>query len=447
MNTATASRSGTGNGSSAGASGRTGRKELSGHAAAAIIDQGVVAITSLVLMVLVSHQLGPAALAVYAILINALALMTAVETAWVGDSLTVLDRFDLKLRRGLAASLIAFGTASLIIGGLLAIGVQTPGGALLFGMMVMLWVFEETGRRLYMARFEFWQLVLNDVIYAAGAFVGLVFLRQIFGAYSVTLVVGAMAIGCALSVLASFLQLPHYELTPAKPDRREFKILSRFAAWRSAQMAIRPASLYIVRIVVIVITTKVVLGNLEGARLFAQPAMTYVSGVASLLLPMYTEEERRKTRAVPLWLMTGLLVVPIVGYGGIVLHWKHFVALKLLGHHKGVVVSTFAIVGWMMVAIMFAAGQPVANLLIARKRARSIFWVRFADAMLGLVLAAVLVKTNPDLVPWALSAGMLLGTIGLAWLAVKSNPPKDAGPPGVGLPPRDPEPSLYMVSS
>ncbi len=423
-----------------------GRKQLSNHAAGAIIDQGVVAGTSLVLMVLVRHQLGSAALGVYAILINALALMTAIETAWVGDSLTVLDRFDPKLRRGLAASLLAFGAASLIIGPVLAIGVQPPGGALLFGLMVMLWVFEETGRRLYMARFEFWQLVLNDVIYAAGAFVGLVFLRQIFGAYSVTLVVGAMAIGCALSVLASFLQLPFYELSPAKPSGSELRILSKFASWRSGQMAIRPASLYVVRVVIVILTTKTILGNLEGARLFAQVPMTYVSGVASLLLPMYAEEERRKTRAVPLWLMTALLVVPILGYTAIILHWKHFFAHKLLGG-KHPYVSSFAIYGWIMVAIMFAAGQPVANLLIARKKSRSIFWVRLADATLGLVLAGAVVRYNPDLAPWALSVGMLLGTIGLAWLAVQSNPPKNPGPPrGPGGPP-DREPDFQMVPS
>ncbi len=420
------------------------RSKLGSHAAGAIVDQAVVAITSLVLMVLVRHQLGSAALGVYAILINALALMTAMETAWVGDSLTVLDRFDPRLRRGLSASLVAFGAAALLIGGLLAVGVQTPGGALLFGVMVMLWVFEETGRRLYMARFEFWQLVLNDVIYAAGAFVGLVFLRQIVGSYSVTLVVGAMAIGCTLSVMASFLQLPHYELIPAKPGRRELAELSRFAAWRSAQMGIRPASLYVVRVVIVVITSKTILGNLEGARLFAQPAMTYVSGVASLLLPMYTEEERKRTRAVPLPVMTGLLVVPIIGYCVAVLFWKPLIAGHLLGHHA--VVSTLAIIGWMAVAIMFAAGQPVANLLIARKKARSIFWVRAVDATFGLTLAAVFVRYNPDLAPWALAAGMLLGTLALAVLAIRTNPPKDR-PRDPEPPPRAPTPALVTADS
>src|SRR3954464_5636702 len=92
-----------------------GRSKLGGHAAGAIVDQAVVAVTSLVLMVLVRHQLGSAALGYYAILINALALLTALETAWVGDSLTVLDRFDAKLRQGLVASLIAFSFVCIIV--------------------------------------------------------------------------------------------------------------------------------------------------------------------------------------------------------------------------------------------------------------------------------------------------------------------------------------------
>src|SRR3954470_6464233 len=93
-----------------------GRSKLGGHAAGAIVDQAVVAVTSLVLMILVRHQLGSAALGDYAILINALALLTALATAWIGDSLTVLDRFEPKLRRGLVASLVAFSALAIVVG-------------------------------------------------------------------------------------------------------------------------------------------------------------------------------------------------------------------------------------------------------------------------------------------------------------------------------------------
>ncbi len=410
-----------------------GRARLGGRAAGAIVDQGVVAGTSFVLMILVRHQLGSAALGEYAILINASALITSLQTAWVGDSLTVLDRFDTRIRRGLTASILAFSIVCVVVGAALALGVQKPAGALLFGGMVLLWVLEEVGRRIYMARFEFWQLVLNDVIYAAGAFVGLVFLRQIVGSYSVTLVVGAMAIGAGLSVFASFLQLPRYELHWVRPSKDAFGDLSKFAAWRSAQMGIRPLALYVVRVIVIVAASKQVLGDLEGARLFSQPAMTYVSGVASLLLPMYTQEEERKTRAVPVPVMTALLVVPIVVYGAVVLAYKQQIANHLLANHAHV--STVAIIGWMAVAVMFAAGQPMSNLLVARRRARGVFWVRAADSAVGLAIAGVVVRNNPDLAPWSLAGGMLVGTLWLSWLTLRSapiaSPPPsdDDGPP------------------
>src|SRR3954452_23370569 len=130
-----------------------GRSKLGGHAAGAIVDQAVVAVTSLVLMILVRRQISSASLGYYAILINALALITALQTAWVGDSLTVLDRFDLRLRRGLVASILMFSAVALVVGSLMAKPAhEGAGGMVLFGVMVTFWCFEETGRRLYMAR-------------------------------------------------------------------------------------------------------------------------------------------------------------------------------------------------------------------------------------------------------------------------------------------------------
>src|SRR3954451_25173249 len=111
-----------------------GRSKLGGHAAGAIVDQAVVAVTSLVLMILVRHQLGSAALGFYAILINALALITALQTAWVGDSLTVLDRFEPRVRQGLVASIVMFSAVAIVLGSLMAKPArQGAGGMLLFG--------------------------------------------------------------------------------------------------------------------------------------------------------------------------------------------------------------------------------------------------------------------------------------------------------------------------
>jgi O-antigen/teichoic acid export membrane protein len=397
----------------------TGRRQLGGRAAGAIVDQFVVAGTSFVLMILVRRKIGAAALGEYAVLINAMILITSMQTAWVGDSLTVLNRFERRVRGALIASQCGFIVLAVTAGSLMVGSVEDTRGALLFGGMTALWITEEVGRRIFMARQEFWQLVLNDVIYGAGAFVGIAMLRVLVGRYSVTLVVGAMAIGAGVSILAAFVQLPRKEVRLARPTASAVREMAQFGSWRSAQMGIRPLAMFVVRLLVIVFATKTVLGNLEGARLFSQPAMTYVSGVASFLLPLYIEDERRAKRSVPIVLTTALLVLPVALYGAAVLVLKAPIAHILLS--KNAHVSNTALLGWLMFALMFAAGQPVANLLIARKLSRQIFWVRAADSTIGLAVAIPLIKVvSPDLAPWALSGGMVIGTIALAVLAVRS---------------------------
>lgn len=404
----------------------TDRRQLGGRAAGAIVDQFVVAGTSFVLMILVRKKLGSAALGEYAVLINAMNVITAMQTSWVGDSITVMDRFAARVRSAAIASQLAFIAIAIVVGALMAREVADVGGAVLFGCMVACWITEELGRRLLMARQEFWQLVLNDVVYAGGAFAGIAVLRIVVGHYSVTMVVGAMAIGAAASIVAALLQLPGSELRYAAPQLAPLREMAAFGVWRSAQTGIRQLELYVVRILVIVIASKAVLGDLEGARLFTQPAVTYVSGVASFLLPLYTEDERHRRRTLPVPLATALLVAPVALYGVVVIALKTRLAGILLTHHAHV--STVAIIGWLMFAVMFAAGQPVANLLVARRRSREIFWVRALDCAVGLGLAVpLLVMASPDLAPFALAGGMLLGVLALAWLAVRTAPPIPRG--------------------
>jgi O-antigen/teichoic acid export membrane protein len=403
------------------------RRQLGGRAAGAIVDQFVVAGTSFVLMILVRKQLGSAALGNYVVLITAMILITSMQTAWVGDSLTVLNRFERGTRTALVSSQLMWIVIAIGAGAVLSLPVEGSGGALLFGCMVAIWITEEMGRRLLMVRQEFWQLVLNDVVYAIGAFLGVAVLRVLFGRYSVTIVVGAMAVGAAASVLAALIQLPRREVPLTRPRARAVREIAPFGAWRAAQMGIRPAALYAVRLLVILLAGHAILGDLEGARLFSQPAMTYVSGIASILLPMYAEDERRRTRTVPVPIMTLLVVVPVVLSALVVIVFKQPLASLLLGHHPNV--SIVAILGWLMVAVMFALGQPVANLLIARKKSREIFWVRAADSAIGLTLAIPLIYfVSPNLAPWSLAAGMLVGTLALVWLAKHTERPTAAAP-------------------
>ena len=389
----------------------TGRR----RAAGAVFDQFVVAGTSFALMLLVRSAIGVSALGEYAWLINAMIVLTALQTAWVGDSLTVLNRFDPEIRSGLAASILSFGGVAFALSVFLARGVLDLRGAVLFGTMVVLWITEEIGRRLFMTRLEFWALTANDTIYALGAFSVVAIAKATDTTITLNLVVGAMAVGASLSILAALIQLPTSEFHAARPSWIQARALASFAGWRSAQLSLRPIAQFAVRSIVIVVASKTIAGDLETARLFSQPAATYVSGIASFLLPMYTREERTQTRSISLSKMTALLVAPVLLYGTFVVVAKNPLARLILLHHASV--SVTAILGWLATALMFAAGQPIANLLIARKQSRDIFWVRFADSVVGLTLAAVLIKTvSPDFAPWSLAIGMAFGTVGLAVL-------------------------------
>lgn len=384
-------------------------------AAGAVVDQFVVAGTSFVLMILVRRIIGRGALGEYAWLINAMILLTAIQTAWVGDSLTVLDRRSARIRAGLSASMVAFFVVGGSVATLLALSTTSVRSALVFGAMVVVWIAEEVGRRIFMVRQEFWALVLNDAIYAVGALGAIALFQRYDGPISLTQVVVAMLIGASVSVLAAWFQLPKDERTWPAPSVDAARELVSFAGWRSAQMGIRPLAQFAVRSIVIISISKTAAGDLESARLFSQPAMTYVSGVASFLLPMYTRQHATSVRKTNVLKTTLLLVVPVVAYGAVILAVRGPLARQLFDDQTEI--SKVAIIGWLMTALMFAAGQPVANILIARRQSKSIFVVRAVDSLIGLALAIVLIEYNgASFAPWALAFGMVIGTIGLAVL-------------------------------
>ena len=382
----------------------------------AVADQFVVAGTSFVLMILVRRELGKSAFGKYGLLINAMILLTALQTAWVGDSLTVLDRFDERIRSGLSASMLVFGVFGAACAYALSARVVTPLVAAMFALMVLLWAVEEIGRRIFMARMTFRSLLINDIVYTVGAFTTVAALWAIAGKLSLAVVVAAMLVGAIIAILCACAQLPHAELAWQRPSLRAARDLAPFAGWRAAQLSIRPLSQFAVRSLVIALVSYDAAGDLESARLFSQPAMTYVSGVASFLLPMYAKQERERGKGISIRIMTAALVLPVAAYGTIALLLHTQIAARVFDDRNAVM--PIAVLGWLAIALLFAAGQPVANLLVARQQSRDVFMVRAADSALGLVCAALVIHfSSSNLAPWALALGMVVGTIWLAVLA------------------------------
>ena len=88
---------------------------------AAIVSQGIVAGSSLLLQLVALDRLGAEGLGRFAVLFGILITANSVQSGWLGDSLTVLDRFDPGIRRALLRSqvaivvLVAIGTSLLAL--------------------------------------------------------------------------------------------------------------------------------------------------------------------------------------------------------------------------------------------------------------------------------------------------------------------------------------------
>jgi O-antigen/teichoic acid export membrane protein len=64
----------------------------------AVTVQLIIAGGSLILQAIATRTLGAAGYGTYAVLYSILVLLLAVQTSWVGDSLTVFDRFDPRIQ-------------------------------------------------------------------------------------------------------------------------------------------------------------------------------------------------------------------------------------------------------------------------------------------------------------------------------------------------------------
>jgi O-antigen/teichoic acid export membrane protein len=376
---------------------------------AAVISQGISSLTSLLLALVAARELGAEGLGEFAILFSILITFNSLATGYVGDSLTVLDRFDPELRRAIGRAAVAvcvLGTVVAIASALLMDAGWAVASA--FALALLTWVIEEFGRRLLITRLEFWKLALNDMSFLAVTAAVIVALLAADRLTLVTLLL-AMGTGSLAALVLAVVQLPRRELAPARSGSAALRRLNRFAAWRAAQTAVRPLSMSTIRISVALVATTAAVGDLEGARILATPMTTLIAGAATFLLPKMAAEERGEdprrlpVTKVALWLGGVSLVV---GIGCTLL--VPWIAVPLLG--EGVQVDQLAALFWAIFAAAFGLGIPFGNALVAMQQARLTFWIRVADAAVGVVGATVLAwLVSPSWAPLGLAMGALIG--------------------------------------
>lgn len=387
------------------------RRIARSKAAAAMLSQGVVAGSSLVLQILASRRLGSEGLGRFSLLVAILITLNSVQSGWIGDSLNVLDRFDPAVRR----ALLIYQCSAFVIVGTFGVGlallIQGVGlqNAAIFGGACVLWAAEETGRRLLIARRDFWPLALNDAVYAISSFTYLGLIAATGYGLTLTHLLISLVVGATAAIAVALLQLPRTELVSIGRARAQMREVAGFAVWRAAQVGLRPGSLAAVRAIVIGTASVAALGQLEGARLMVAPILTVANGAAVYLLPTYVaavREHHRFRPAIPV-AMAGLgATCGVYGLVAIVFS-SPLTRLLTAGSYD---ISKLAIVSWVVFAAGFTMGIPLGTAVIAHGASRQVFWARGVDNVVGVILAGTFAAMGwLKLVPVGLAVGTFLG--------------------------------------
>lgn len=381
-----------------------------GAAGAAVLSQGVVAGSSLVLQWLALWQLGRDGLGTFAILSGGIVVtVTALHTGWVGDPLAIVDRHAPALRRALR--LMTVGSIALAtVGGTLAAAALTDLGwptAGLFGVALGAWVAEESGRRLMMARLDFWSLVANDVAYALGA-LGAAGVGVATGRLTMGWLIGSMLVGSLAAVVAALRQLPAEELRAGPRVRPDFAEIARFSVWRSGQLAMRPLGMLGSRVVVQSLTSTSTLGLIEAGRLLVAPVLTAANGFGGFILPWFARRHRERE----LDLGVVARVSGICAAAALACLPAAFLLRPLVERIDGSgSIPTPLVVAWCCFAVGYAANIPLVNALTSARHSRDVFLGRVVDAALVLVLTWLAVVVGAEMsVPALMTLGMVVGT-------------------------------------
>lgn len=376
---------------------------------AALVSQGIVAGSSLVLQVLALWQLGKSGLGFFAILSAGIVVtFNSIHTGLIGDALSVFDRHEAGIRRALIVTSAVSAAAAVFVGffGAMLFAERSALSSLLFAAALLAWTIEETGRRILMARLEFWKLVTNDAVFAAGS-LGLVGIVLLVGDLSIDWLVASMLVGSLAAIADAVRQLPaeEFELGPKAPA--ELRRLIAFSGWRAGQIGIRPLSLLVSRLVIVGVASPASLGLLEAARLLVAPVLTAANGLGVFLLPTFAKRVRSDDDLSDMWTIAGMsaAAAAVLGTGSVVV-------TPIVSRMLGQDIPTALVASWVVYSIAYCANIPVMNALVARRESRSLFNGRLVDAAVGVLLSYVLTSMSGiEAVPVGLAIGVIVGTV------------------------------------
>ncbi len=385
---------------------------LGSSALGAVVAQIWQAAGSFAIQILAAHLLGAAGLGTMSLCLGVIVLTAAVASGVVGDSFTILDRASVPIRGGLQVWTIVLAVgAPLLTGvGLAAFGLLTPSVAMVFAVASALFLVEELLRRVLMATLRFWRLVIVDTTSLAitlGTLAASSGSGVTIRSFLVAVAAGQLG-GCVVAVGL----VPRNERWLAPMNSANLRAAWRLGSWRGAQVAINPAALTGLRVIVTSTVGLAALGTIEAARIFVAPATLVVQGLGSYLLASYARDRSQPLGAL---MHRATRASTALALGALAIGSLAAVAVPYAGHlvsGSRFVIPGSAVLAWAGYAAAVATVQPFASLAAARGAHRAVFTVRLGDTVLGLSLLWCVMQVlhwPAEVAPLALAIGLLAG--------------------------------------
>lgn len=384
-------------------------------AAWAVAAQASQGLTAFLILAVAARTLSLPELGSLSILYGLLVVCGALTTGFVGDSLTVLDRFDPGTRGGLVGWLVVLGVGcSLIVPpAAWAAGLIGPPELGALAAAVATYLVKDVLRRTLMARLHFTGIVFADLMVlpvAGGVLAGG---HAVDGDGGLGLFLAALAVGQLAGIVVAWLMLPVQERSRASLRGARLRRIAGFGAWRAAQQALRPTLLTGLRTAVVLVLSLEAAGLLEVARVYAAPAMQIVAGISSYLFASFAGNRAAPMATLLRQADRGVAALTLITLTG-------SVAALLLLPVAGPIVTgrspdAWAVAAWLAYAGATAAATPYGTLAAVRAGSLRVFLIRLADTVAALLAgAAVLaVAGSASPLPFAAAAAALAGGLAL----------------------------------
>lgn len=386
--------------------------------------QAVSPLANVLTSIVVARSLGPEGLGFFAVSLTLLQFFVSMQTVFVGDAYTVLDRSDAVTQDGVSLWQVVHSAVGALIAAPVAVfafGLRWQ-PALMLGALVAAWELEEFGRRAFMAHRRFGMQGLSDLLYALVALTLLLVAAATIG-LSLTLALAVMTVSAMASFIFNQGTAPRgARVRLPKPTADALRVVASYGSWRAAQAGSGYLSQVALRYAVVTVISIEAMGQLEAARLVAAPLFTVLGASTNLLLPHfvhlrgtgYMAMRRRIIR------VTAGVTFVAAGYAVVAVIGARPISHLLVGDDfPG---DQIAVAAWCALGLVNAVTMSLSTAATTVLPSRTIFNVRSVGSALGLVIAVALlfVDGGPRMVPFGLAAGALVSGL-LMYRATTAN--------------------------